>query len=114
MKLIVQGCGHPKAVTITPYLVTCTKCLRRLTLDEQTLTFVQAPAPTGTCVHARKKTLVRTERQSVLRVVCLDCGCVLQHPDGPGAWSYAYDYRFVIKEEDIPTWPQLRSLFSGS
>jgi hypothetical protein len=57
--------------------------------------------PPGLCDHLRKKPLAQYNARQIgyTSAMCLDCGRVLTHPDGPGHWEDAIFYGYLIKEE---------------
>lgn len=112
MKVTLEGCRHVK---FEPYgdvanhndpKVTCLSCYHRLraALDPHTgrLHMVD-DYPPGACGHPRKKPVSQalTAKRDYTDAMCLDCGRVLRHPDGPGQWEDVLFYGYIIKEE---TW----------
>lgn len=110
MKVTLEGCRH---TAFEPYgdianhddpKVTCLSCYHRLRaeIDARTnrLTMVDDYAP-GACSHPRKKPVGQslTAKRSYHDAMCLDCGRVLRHPDGPGSWDEVIFYGYVILEE---------------
>lgn len=110
MKFTLEGCRHAK---FEPYgnisygdesTVTCLSCYHRLRpkFDEQTGRLIMVDdVPPGQCDHPRKKPVQQqlTAHRDYTDAMCLDCGRVLRHPDGPGTWEDVLFYGFVIKEE---------------
>jgi hypothetical protein len=62
--------------------------------------------PPGACEHARKKPVGQqlTLHRDYTDAMCMDCGRVLRHPDGPGSWEEVLFYGYLIKEEASASW----------
>lgn len=117
MKAVLEGCKHQHTspygnpVDINHVQITCLTCYRRLTAvlhDSQDanafvsgrLALTDAPAP-QMCAHSTKKPVQQelTAKRDYTDAMCMTCGCVLRHPDGPGSWEPVRFYGYVIKEE---------------
>lgn len=110
MKVTLEGCRHN---LFEPYgdianhddpKVTCLNCYHRLRthFDARTgrVTLRDDYAP-GVCGHPRKKPVGQslTAKRNYHDAMCVDCGRVLRHPDGPGSWDEVIFYGYVILEE---------------
>ena len=108
MKYTVEGCRHKKC---EPYgtldhnspRLTCTTCYRRLraAISETGRLELVPDYPAAPCEHARKQTVgaALNAKRDHMDAMCLDCGRVLRHPDGPGSWEEVRFYGYVIHEE---------------
>lgn len=113
MKLVMEGCSHGwvERRRVNEHGIvfgTCTHCFVRLrsdgpedvlSPDDKAWLPDYAPAP---CDHVAKKAIgiMRNKSLDYHDAVCLDCGVVLRHPDGPGEWQEVLFNGFII--EDTP------------
>lgn len=122
MKLTVEGCKHAKLKVWTKsrgvsdgYSVlraTCMACYERMSISVGDLMTSQrevmwnldgepwaTDTPAPPCAHPVK---VPMESLGVPKgfedAICLDCGCVLRHPDGRGRWEEVVFNGFLIAE----------------
>jgi hypothetical protein len=112
MKITLEGCQHKwvetrstNARTSTAY-GTCTHCYvrvkRRTDVDALAPKQWVPDAPVGPCTHGFDKkpiSEVRNKRQDFRDAICMGCGVVLRHPDGPGQWDEVIYNGFIIEEE---------------
>lgn len=63
---------------------------------------IEADVPvTGLCEHRGNKTPLaqHTTNQEGPRALCMECGCAVEHPDGPGSWEEVLFNGLLIQEE---------------
>lgn len=114
-KLTLQGCKHGPVKLWDDEDVhgTCMVCYERLRKVEGNYTATggfrlppeswtrDTPAPF--CLHRDKETIVKPPKfrhyTDHIDALCLDCGVVLRHPEGPGEWEEVVFNGYRIKEE---------------
>lgn len=106
-KLTLQGCGHRVTRSWGDELhATCMICYERLRqlgtstgrADRHWISDTPAPL----CEHKYKETIEKAAKYKhgeYIDALCMDCGVVLRHPEGPGGWEEVVHNGFVIKEE---------------
>lgn len=110
MKFVLEGCKH---VRFEPYgdvanhndpRFVCLSCYHRLRSEYNEATGrldIVDDYPPAACDHLRKKPVGQalTAHRDYTDAMCLDCGRILRHPDGPGQWEDVIFYGLVIREE---------------
>lgn len=109
MKVTLEGCKHAKFELYgdvrdhSDPKMTCLHCYHRLRVNVNSsgLPAWVDDFPPGACDHSRKKPVSQalTVKRDYTDAMCLDCGRVLRHPDGPGSWEDVIFYGYVIHEE---------------
>lgn len=120
MKLVVEGCKHPKlqvwAERASGHQVraVCTTCYQRFRIHEEDL--LEAPGhdrvvwnlnkapwrpdtPALPCTHEVKVSVVSVGVPKGFQdALCLGCGSVLRHPEQRGTWEEVVFNGFLIAE----------------
>jgi hypothetical protein len=108
MKLTLKACEH-RAMEVWAdrnsdancFYATCLGCYERLKfISDVADGYVIAPAP-GPCDHIKKKPVASqiTKHMPHRDAICVSCGQILRHPDGPGEWTPVLFYGYLIHEE---------------
>jgi hypothetical protein len=87
---------------------TCLLCFRRFMFvrreDSMQRDAVPAPAWDGQCLHiASFLNPLDSAKGRPDRAHCTNCGCVVEHPPGPGKWTPVVFYGYLIREETVPS-----------
>lgn len=109
-KVTLTGCAHPFTKNWSRdedgwTHMTCLACYQRLkqfARDEPKVN--DTPVIPGQCEHRPKDALTPNRDARFASAVtshdalCTDCGCVVRHPDGKGAWEEVIWNGFLILE----------------
>lgn len=107
MKYTLESCKHRRLETWGDGAkhATCLLCFRRFRLaadrDTRRRIYLDAPPWDGQCLHVTSflKPFDRMGKQdSHDYAICVNCGCVVSHPPGPGKWTPVLFYGYVIDE----------------
>jgi hypothetical protein len=104
-KYTLAGCKHRKTSGYGGGRdFTCLMCCQRLTYDGN-YQAVPAPAWDGQCLHLTSflHPIETLGKQANERAHCKNCGCVVEHPPGPGKWTPVQFYGYLIREEIAPS-----------
>lgn len=109
MKIVLESCKHPHIAYNNdyPYVATCLSCYERLSMSGEplyprakTMRDLVKAKPVWGCPHRHKEPVsaTLTATRPYRDAMCQDCGVVLRHPDGPGAWEEVLFYGYLIHE----------------